>query len=74
MRSFFTSLLATTGVMAQQELTLPNNSDAETCWVLAYGRGVGVPISTCPDDKEKDGALCYPLCRDGYDGVGPVCW
>lgn len=18
--------------------------------------------------------MCYPLCRDGYRGVGPVCW
>ena len=44
------------------------------CWKQAYGRGVGRVISTCPSDKEKDGALCYPLCRDGYNGVGPVCW
>ena len=41
---------------------------------MAYGRGVGKPISACPSDKEKDGALCYPKCRSGYHGVGPVCW
>lgn len=45
-----------------------------TCWVKAYGRGVGKPISSCPDDKNKSGLLCYPKCRDGYYGVGPVCW
>ena len=50
------------------------SDDVETCWVKAYGRGVGKPISSCPADKEKDGLLCYPLCRDGYNGVGPVCW
>ena len=44
------------------------------CWKQAYGRGVGRVISACPSDKEKDGALCYPKCRDGYYGVGPVCW
>jgi len=46
----------------------------QNCWVEAYGRGVGKPISSCPDDKEKDGLLCYPKCREGYYGVGPVCW
>ena len=53
---------------------IPSNADVETCWLKAEGRGVGKPISTCPADKEKDGALCYPFCRDGYNGVGPVCW
>ena len=28
----------------------------------------------CPIHWEKDGLLCYPPCRDGYNGVGPVCW
>ena len=28
----------------------------------------------CPPDKEHDGALCYDKCKEGYDGVGPVCW
>jgi len=45
-----------------------------SCWLKAYGRGVGKPISTCPADKEKNGALCYPLCQNGFYGVGPVCW
>jgi hypothetical protein len=31
------------------------------------------PLSECPG-AERSGALCYPPCREGYDGVGPVCW
>lgn len=40
---------------------------------VAYGRGVGVPMS-CGSDQEYDAGLCYQRCADGYDGVGPVCW
>lgn len=40
---------------------------------VAYGRGAGVPMS-CASDQEYDAGLCYDLCADGYDGVGPVCW
>ena len=29
---------------------------------------------TCKPDFELDAGLCYPKCRDGYKGVGPVCW
>ncbi len=45
----------------------------EFCWRQSYGRGVGEPLSTCPN-ADKDGLLCYPLCKDNYNGVGPVCW
>jgi len=45
----------------------------EGCWKDAYSRGVGTIPDACPN-SEKDGLLCYPYCRDGYDGVGPVCW
>lgn len=31
------------------------------------------PLTDCPG-AEKDGALCYPFCREGYNGIGPVCW
>ena len=31
--------------------------------------------NTCPPDKpEEDAGLCYPRCRAGFHGVGPVCW
>jgi len=29
----------------------------------------------CPDEKpERDGLLCYPDCKSGFNGQGPVCW
>jgi hypothetical protein len=30
-------------------------------------------VSTCPD-AEKNGFLCYPPCREGFHGAGPLCW
>lgn len=48
---------------------------APYCWRRSYGRGVGRPLHTCPEHSpEQGGLLCYPNCRDGYNGVGPVCW
>ena len=48
------------------------------CWRDSYGRGVGVPVSACPEGQEKDAGLCYRTCEDigkeGWKGVGPVCW
>lgn len=45
------------------------------CWRHSYGRGAGRPLNSCPDHAlEQAGLLCYPTCRDGYNGVGPVCW
>lgn len=30
---------------------------------------------TCPKNRpELDAGLCYERCREGYKGVGPVCW
>ena len=28
----------------------------------------------CASDQVEDAALCYPACKAGYDGIGPVCW
>ena len=39
----------------------------------SYGRGAGVPM-ICASNEEQNGALCYPICKSGYYGVGPVCW
>ena len=47
---------------------------AHSCWKKVAGRTAGEPLSTCPKNKEKDGALCYDYCDEGYSGVGPVCW
>jgi hypothetical protein len=31
--------------------------------------------NTCPPDKnDLDAGLCYPRCKSGFHGVGPVCW
>jgi len=51
-----------------------STSSSQVCWKDSYGRGVGRPITTCAEGLEQDGLLCYPPCRDGYAGVGPVCW
>lgn len=40
----------------------------------SYGRGAGDPPSVCLMGAELDAGLCYPYCREGYSGVGPVCW
>ncbi len=52
-------------------LTQVNGSN---CWKDAYGRGVGKVITDCRQGEEKNGALCYPQCRENFYGVGPVCW
>jgi hypothetical protein len=45
------------------------------CVRQGYGRGVGEG-ATCGPGQEQDfkGGLCYPKCRPGMNGVGPVCW
>ena len=45
-----------------------------TCQKDTYGRGVGKPLSSCKSNMEKNALLCYPKCKKGYYGVGPVCW
>ena len=34
----------------------------------------GKPLSTCDPSQEKSGLICYPKCKTGMNGVGPVCW
>lgn len=34
----------------------------------------GTIPGTCPPGYENDGGLCYPSCRGGFRGVGPMCW
>lgn len=47
---------------------------ATTCAGPYYDVDTPHPVSACPDGKVKDGALCYPKCKDGYDGVADRCW
>ncbi|MDB4727917.1 RICIN domain-containing protein [Saprospiraceae bacterium] len=44
-----------------------------SCTKKSYGRGAG-KLSDCRPGQERDGLLCYPKCKEGYHGVGPVCW
>ena len=45
-----------------------------SCWLKTYGRGIGHPLSACPAGKEKQALMCYDKCKEGYTGVGPMCW
>ena len=44
------------------------------CWKDAYGRGAGKLITSCKAAHEKNGALCYPPCKAGYEGSAGICW
>ncbi len=44
-----------------------------SCRKTTYDRGVG-GLKQCSAGKERDAGLCYPSCRAGSSGVGPVCW
>jgi len=46
----------------------------DVCWRPAQGRGVGTIPNHCSTGSEENGALCYPLCKENFYGVGPVCW
>lgn len=52
------------------------STEPDICWKDSYGRGAGVAPSACRSGWERTGAdlLCYPTCRTGFYGVGPVCW
>ncbi len=39
----------------------------------SYGRGAGTIPTGCGNDQ-NDAGLCYTRCKNGYSGVGPVCW
>ena len=48
--------------------------DANAIVKTRYDRGVGKPLDACPSGTEQSGLLCYPTCKAGYHGVGPMCW
>jgi hypothetical protein len=43
-------------------------------WKNSYGRGAGAALSANCGGDQYDAGLCYPKCKSGYTGVGPVCW
>jgi hypothetical protein len=66
------------GALLRWSLKELGKANQPYCWRHSYGRGVGVPVSACSKEQEKDAGLCYPTCEDigmqDAKGVGPVCW
>ncbi len=48
------------------------DAKVEYCWKQSHPRYTE-GLTSCPSGSEKNGELCYPICRDGYYGNGPVC-
>ena len=34
----------------------------------------GIVPTDCGPDRDNDAGLCYPKCKPGFHGVGPLCW
>lgn len=49
-------------------------SEDNICWKNSTERAIDSKGLHCDSSDELNGLLCYPLCNDGYYGVGPVCW
>ena len=49
------------------------NKSLKTYSKGSYGRGAGSKLHACSGGLEQSGALCYPKCRDGFSGNGPLC-
>ena len=75
MRREFGFRIAWAGCLLGVALVIGGSSFADAfCWRDNFGRGAGVPLSTCAEGQERNGALCYPNCDEGFEGAGPVCW
>jgi hypothetical protein len=44
--------------------------------LYGVGAGEGLDMGKCRPGFAKDpaGQLCYPICKEGFNMVGPVCW
>ena len=66
MNTLIIATLAALATAEQMPSLIPVANSDPTCWKLAYGRGVGKPITSCdgwyPNNTDKDGALCYNEC------------
>ncbi len=45
-----------------------------SCQKQSYGRTAGRVLNTCAAGLDADAGLCYPKCKEGFTGVGPMCW
>ena len=50
-------------ILVQWALKELNRAGQPYCLRHSYGRGVGVPVSACPKEQEKDAWLCYRNLR-----------
>lgn len=39
-----------------------------------YLRGIGTIPTNCESGNENKAGRCYPVCEEGFNGVGPLCW
>ncbi len=48
---------------------------ADTIAKDTIDRNMNLPLACSSSEyPDKSGLLCYPQCREGFYGVGPVCW
>ncbi|KAI9136972.1 hypothetical protein BKA69DRAFT_1128626 [Paraphysoderma sedebokerense] len=65
----FNATLLTIATLTVTVLNAPQERPAQ-----GYSRGVDTPMDQCAGNEERDDALCYPKCEEGFNGAGPVCW
>ena len=58
--------------LTQSQLEMLKTLLTGACWRDSFGRGSGEGVSVCDDGEDQYGALCYPKCEIGYEGIGPV--
>ncbi|RHY24424.1 hypothetical protein DYB32_008856 [Aphanomyces invadans] len=54
-----------------EELGLGKNFDLSCAKKIVIGKP---ELGVCASDEELDTGLCYEKCKEGFYGVGPVCW
>jgi len=56
------------------EAQFDSSNSGLACWKETTTRGAGTVPTECGANEEDDAGLCYPVCSEGYSGVGPVCY
>ena len=60
-------------------LTAPDDGTPKSCWIKSKLRkfSMGNMARTCTEAEyptSGKGGICYQVCPDGVNGIGPVCW